>query len=214
MTQIRRKMTAVEGGHLHSKFQEVADEAGRTEITRVLEAITTLSGAVHQDRLRLRTEALSEIPDALARRIAILGELTLASEVTGLPEEGLDLSEQAVRYLALGEASRLLPTIRALEVRKASGGWDPVAIAIIRNRYIHQMRSLVGAFTLGPEARLGVDRVTLRLTRNRLADLSARMDDILTDASDISALLVAEERLRGLIERDFVSQGGVNGTGV
>jgi glutamate dehydrogenase len=197
-----------------SPGESIPDQDGRDGILRVLKVLPELSGAVHQDRLRLRTEALSEIPAELARRIAILGELTLASEVIGLPEEGLDLSGQLVRYLSIGEASRLLPTIRALEVRKASGGWDPVAIAIIRNRYLHQMRALVRSFTLGPEARLGVDRVTLRLTRNRLADLSARMDEILTDASDISALLVAEERLRGLIERDFLSQGGVNGTGV
>lgn len=197
-----------------SPGESIPDASVRSEIQAVLEALPTLSGTLHQERFRQRAENLPEIPADLARRIAVLGELTTASEIVGLPEEGLNMSGQIVRYLSIGEASRLLPTIRALETRKASGGWDPVAISIIRNRYIHQMRALVRAFTLGEEAKLGVDRVTLRLTRNRLADFARRMDTVLTDASDISALLVAEERLRGLIDRDFSSNGGVDGTGV
>ena len=196
-----------------SSGEEIPAPEARTHIRRVLELLPAISGTLHQERLRERAEALPEIPQDLARRIAALGELTTASELIRLPEDGLSLEEQVVRYLAIGEASRLLPTIRALETRKASGGWDPVAISIIRNRFILQMRSLVSAFHLGQEARLGVDRVTLRLSRNHLASLSHEMEVFLSDVSDIAALLVAEERLRAIIERQFVGQGGVIGTG-
>ena len=196
-----------------SSGEDIPDVSARDQISAVLDQLPKISGTLHQDRFRERAEALTEMPQALARRIAVLGELTTANEIIRLGEDGLTEREQIVRYLSIGEASRLLPTIRALETRKAAGGWDPVAISIIRNRFVLQMRRLVNAIELGPETRLGVDRVTLRLSRNHLASLSEEMEVFLTDASDIAALLVAEERLRAIIERDFVSQGGVVGTG-
>ncbi|MEL6345008.1 MAG: NAD-glutamate dehydrogenase domain-containing protein [Myxococcota bacterium] len=197
-----------------STGEEIPGKEARGQIQRVLSLLPTTSGTEHQDRFRIRAEALPELPPQLSRRIAVLGELSVASEVIKLPGATDRLQDVLVSYLAIGEASRLLPAIRALETRRSSGGWDPVAISLIRNRYIHQMRTLVQNINLGPEAKLGVDRVTLRLSRKHLARLSVEMDDVLTDTSDIAALLVAEERLRSIIERDFLSQGGVFGTGM
>ena len=59
-----------------------------------------------------------------------------------------------------------------------------------------------------------MDRVTLRLSRHHLASLSQEMDDILSDTTDIAALLVAEQRIRAQIQREFIDKGGVDGTGI
>ncbi|MEC8422124.1 MAG: hypothetical protein VX000_00030, partial [Myxococcota bacterium] len=75
-------------------------------------------------------------------------------------------------------------------------GWDPVAIGILRNRYLHLMRALVAAVDIGPEVRLGIDRVATRLGRGELKRLMELMDHILGERPDIAALLVAEERVR------------------
>ena len=40
------------------------------------------------------------------------------------------------------------------------------------------------------------------------------MDDILSDTTDIAALLVAEQRIRAQIQREFIDKGGVDGTGI
>ena len=111
-----------------------------------------------------------------------------------------------MRYLSLGEASRLLPAIRALESRKAEGGWDPVAIGILRNRYILLLRSLQDAVDVSHEVRLGVDRVATRLGRGDLKSLRQLMAHLLGDHPGVSALLVAEERVRAWIG-DYARQG-------
>ncbi|MDG1478958.1 MAG: NAD-glutamate dehydrogenase [Myxococcota bacterium] len=185
----------------------------QTQIHAVLERMEHLSGTTQQEQLRERIESLSEVPEALATRIASLGDLTIAHEITQLHKGG-NLDETVISYLAIGEASRLLPTIRVLESRRAEGGWDPVAISILRNRYLSQLRSLVNTIELGPEVALGVDRVTLRLSRGHLAGLAGEMESILSNASDIAALLVAEERIRARISREFAADSGVSGTGM
>jgi len=101
------------------------------------------------------------------------------------------------RYLAIGEASRILPVIRALETRRARGGWDPVATGILRNRYVMLLRQLCDAVAVGPEVRLGVDRLAVRLGRGVLSELQAEMDRVLGgEQQNLAALLVAEERVR------------------
>jgi glutamate dehydrogenase len=196
-----------------SPGESVPDADEQTQIRAVLDRMAQISGTTHHERFRARVESLSELPAALATRIAVLGDLTIAHEIVQL-HRGDNLDQTVISYLAIGEASRLLPTIRVLESRRAEGGWDPVAIAILRNRYLSQLRSLVRSIDLGPEVTLGVDRVTLRLSRGHLTGLAGEMESILSNASDISALLVAEERIRARISREFTARGGVSGTGM
>ena len=110
-----------------------------------------------------------------------------------------------VRYLAIGEASRLLPSIRALLVRPTQDRWDPVAMGILRNRYTLLMRQLFAQVPVGDDAKLGIDRLAQNLARQGtgpLAGLQAEMDQILGDDPGLATLLVAEERVRGWLARN------------
>ena len=178
-----------------------ADAEDAERIRAVLDRLGTLRGTAHEGRIEARTEAFSgtSLSLALRRRIAMLGELAVAREVALTHKDGWSLDDSIVRYLSLGEASRLLPAIRALETRKARGGWDPVAIGILRNRYLLLLRELQDAVDVRREVRLGIDRVATRLGRGELKPLRGLMSHLLGERPDVSALLVAEERVRAWI---------------
>ena len=74
------------------------------------------------------------------------------------------------------------------------GGWDPAANAILRSRFLHFLQQLVQQIDLGAEAKLGVDRAVLRLKLHHLNALNAEMENIITEATDLSALVVANAR--------------------
>jgi NAD-specific glutamate dehydrogenase len=173
-------------------------------ILAALNVLRSLPGTAHSTRLEARVDALlrSDVPAAIATRLAGLSKLTTAREVVRTAG-GRDLTDAAVRYLAVGEASRLLPAIRALEARRAESGWDPIAIGILRGRYIRLLRELALAVQVDEELSLGVDRVATRLALRRLAGLREMMDRILGDQPGIPALLVAEERVRGWLAREL-----------
>jgi NAD-specific glutamate dehydrogenase len=154
-------------------------------------------------RLRARRDQHADrgLPRKLAERIAALGELIACREIALLNDGSERMAATLVRYMAVGEASRVYAAIDALSARGAEGGWDPVAIGILRTRYLHLLRGLVEALRIGPEVRLGIDRVATRLYRDELKDLRAMMDHMLGERPDLAALLVAEERVRGWIAR-------------
>jgi glutamate dehydrogenase len=174
------------------------DKENLDGIKDALVRVGKAKGSELEARLRARAEAHVErgIPQRLADRIAALGELTTCREVALLNGGEERVSASLTRYLAIGQASRVLPAIHALEERVSQGGWDPVAIGILRNRYLHLMRALVDAVNVGAEVRLGIDRVATRLGRGELKELMSLMDHILGERPDIAALLVAEERVR------------------
>jgi glutamate dehydrogenase len=179
-----------------------ADAEDGGSILEALAALLSLPGTAHQARLDSRVDALvrADVPLALARALAGLSKLTTAREVARTAG-GRALSDAALRYLAVGEASKLLPAIRALESRKAEGGWDPIAIGILRGRYIRLLRDLAVATNVDDELSLGVDRVAQRLVLHRLGDLRTMVDHIVGDQPSIPALLVGEERVRGWLAR-------------
>ena len=45
------------------------------------------------------------------------------------------------------------------------GGWDLAANAILRNQFLDQLQELLRGIELGREANLGIDRVSLRLSK-------------------------------------------------
>jgi len=155
-------------------------------------------GSDLENRLRSRRDPLLArgIPSRAADRIAALGELTTCREIALLHNGEERVANTVIRYMALGETSRLLPAIRALDDRQSEGGWGPVAIGILRNRYLQLQRDLVRTVTIGAEVRLGIDRVAMRLGRRRLQTLQAVMDHILGEHPNLGALMVAEERVR------------------
>jgi glutamate dehydrogenase len=174
----------------------------RAAITEALALLPTLKGTEIEARLAARAEPHSSrgVPASLAMRVAALGKVTLAREAVLARRAGESLSDALVRTYAVGDASRLLHAIRALEARPASGGADGIAMGILRTRFVRLLRSLVAAVPIAPDVlALGLDRVTTRLNREDLRDLQSLMDGLLGESPDVAALLVAEERVRGWI---------------
>jgi len=175
-------------------------------IREVLGRLPKIRGTAHTERLRSRVKAFKAqgISSELASHLAGLGELTVAREIACLHDGKERLADTITRYLAIGEASRLLPAVRALELRRTQDRWDPVAMGILRNRYIALMRELCRVVPVSHEVRLGVDRLAVRLARSGSGALEAmqdEMDRILGDEPDLATLLVAEERVRAWIAR-------------
>jgi len=170
-------------------------------IRAVLARLGEMHGTAHEGRIESRMDEFggTSIPMVVRKRIALLGELAAAREIARSHTADESLDDAIVRYLSLGESSRLLPAVRALETRKAKGGWDPVAIGILRNRYVLLIRELESAVDVRREVRLGIDRVATRLGRRELKPLRELMAHLLGDRPDVSALLVAEERVRAWI---------------
>jgi hypothetical protein len=87
-----------------------------------------------------------------------------------------------------------------MRIEQTSGPWDQVALAILRNRFFLLMRQLYAAIPLGPEVRLGVNRIKRRLIRKGpLGTLTAEVESLLGSRPDTAMLLVAEERIRGAL---------------
>ena len=64
------------------------------------------------------------------------------------------------------------------------------------------MRELVQVVPVGPEVRLGVNRVRRRLVRRGpLATMANEMQEVLGEHATTANLLVAEERIRGHLAR-------------
>jgi glutamate dehydrogenase len=157
---------------------------------------------------RARIAAISEglvakgMASGIADKVAGLGELSIASEIAAIrPMHEDSLRDSVVRYLAIGNASRLLGAIRMLEVRRASGHWDQVATGILRTRFFGLLRALVERTPLEGGLKLGVDRASFRLGRGALKGVGEMVDHIVGESPDVGALLVAEERLRGAVLR-------------
>ena len=104
-----------------------------------------------------------------------------------------------------------------MRVEQTSGPWDQVALAILRNRFFALMRDLYAAIPLGPEVRLGVNRIKRRLIRKGpLGQLTTEVDRLLSARPDTAMLLVAEERIRGALasglgDIDISSNGTATG---
>ena len=101
-----------------------------------------------------------EDPPALAQQIAVLEELSTTVEIAALissetPSQS-EMDKAIVSYFAIGEASCILPMVRALEFRRAVGGWDPAATAILRSRFFHLQATLTRSFELNEKPKLGL----------------------------------------------------------
>ena len=175
-----------------------------TAFAEALARIGRMKGTALEARLddRAAKHINRSMPKALAARIAVLGEVAVAREVARAWKEGTHVSSEVTRYMAIGEASRILPAIRSMEALSAAAGWDSVAMGILRTRYILVMRNLLDAVDVGGEVRLGLDRVATGLSRGALKELREEVAHIIGDQPQVSNLLVAEERVRGWLARN------------
>ena len=201
-------------------FSDKEESQGEKEkIQAVLNRLPKLASTSQRERFNKTTAELTaqEIPVALAQRIAVLEELSATVEIaelisTNRPSKR-EMDKAIVSYFAIGEASCILPMIRALEFRRAVGGWDPAATAILRSRFFHLQATLTRSFELSREAKIGIDRILLRLTRKHLNSLNAEMTDMLEDSNDISALVVANARAQSWIRKHCTPGSPIQGTG-
>ncbi|MCB9763440.1 MAG: NAD-glutamate dehydrogenase [Alphaproteobacteria bacterium] len=177
-------------------------ELERTAV--LLDRIPRHRGRVETERVNSQVTNLSNkgVPRDLAQRAVQLTDLTIAREIALLQERTHDSDRDGiVRYLAIGEASGLLPGVRAIESRDTRSTWDPVALGILRTRFFHMLRKLMEVTPLGSELRLGTDRLAQKLREGKLAEVAEGVGAILGDAPDVGAFLVAEERLRAVVMR-------------
>ncbi len=144
---------------------------------------------------KLRTRG---VPKQLAQRCVNATDLTLAELISRLQAEREEGDRDAiVRTLAIGKASRLLPAIRVLENRSSAGRWDPIAIGILRQRYLDLLGEAVRRTPVGAQMRLRSDRLAHKLLwGGTLRNVATVLDGVLAEPPDISAFLVAEERVR------------------
>lgn len=190
--------------------ETIPNEKERQKIRKVLKIIPKLVSTSHKERANKNIEELKakDIPASLAEKIVALEDISFANEIAKISGR---IEKNIVSYYAIGESSVFIPTIRLLENRRAMGGWDPAANAILRSRFLHFLQQLVQKIDLGAEAKLGIDRAVLRLKMHHLKALNVEMENIITDATDLSALVVANSRAQSHIRK--VDNKKLKGTG-
>jgi hypothetical protein len=177
------------------------------QIAMTLEVLAKLPrrrGRVDRARLEAVAHTLSRkgLSPTLSNRVANWVDLTIAREIAVLRVEmGDTVRDAIVRYLAIGNASGLLPAVHRIERRRVAGQWDQLAVGILRSRYISLLRELVRRTPLDSELKLGVDRASFRLSRGALSSIGKTVDLIVGESASVGALLVAEERIRAAVLR-------------
>jgi glutamate dehydrogenase len=177
------------------------------QVAMSLEVLSNLArrrGRVDRARLEGVSNSMSQkgLSRALSDRVANMVDLTIAREIAMLRVEmGDSVRDAIVRYLAIGNASGLLPAVHRIERRRGAGQWDQLAIGILRGRYISLLRELVRRTPLDAELKLGVDRASFRLGRGALSSIGKTVDLIVGEGASVGALLVAEERIRAAVLR-------------
>ncbi len=179
-------------------------EEDSTRFHAALDAVAASRPRADQAATRASVDSLVEkgIPAALAAAIINRAFAVMASEVAKVAAaRNEDIALAAVRYQAVGTASRLLSTMRAVSTRKGGGRWDPVAMGILTLRYQTLLRDLVINDTTPVEVlQLGTDRAAETLAASgTLQAVASVVDRILGDSPDVAALLVAEQQIRASV---------------
>ena len=205
-TAITKPLNSMMGTWLFAGRLPDADH--QTKLQAVLKAMPRLVGSKDKERMLRDVEELTnkDVPTALANRIVALEDVALADQIALTMSDVSQVTSKTISYLAIGEASLFVQTIRALEDRRAIGGWDPAANAILRSRFLYQQYKLVDMVDLGDETTLGTDRVAFRLRLYHFAGIYAEMKTIIVDGVDLAGLVVANARAQAII-RSMASAG-------
>jgi glutamate dehydrogenase len=164
----------------------IAATRGSTDAAQVLANVTRL--------------AAKGIPQGVAESIITAANAAMASEVCAVAAaRGESVLEAASRYQAVGQASRLLPTLRSISARRGAGRWDPVALGILRLRYQSLLRDVGVRTTIGSELQLGVDKAAESLSTGSLREMARITEQIVGEAPDVASLLVGEQQIRAVL---------------
>ena len=198
-TAITKPLNSMMGTWLFAGRLPDADH--QEKLQAVLKAMPKLVGSKDKERMQRDIDELmtKDVPAALATRIVALEDVALADQIARTMDDVGQVKSKTIGYLAIGEASLFVQTIRALEDRRAIGGWDPAANAILRSRFLYQLNNLVNMVDLGDETTLGTDRVAFRLRLYHFAGIYAEMKTIIVDGVDLAGLVVANARAQALI---------------
>ncbi|MFN7143989.1 MAG: NAD-glutamate dehydrogenase domain-containing protein, partial [Myxococcota bacterium] len=139
------------------------------------------------------------ISTGTAERLVNGANAVLASEVCAIARaRGESLHDAASRYQAVGQASKLLPTLRSISLRRGAGRWDPVALGILRLRYQTLLRDVAVKTAIGDEFKLGTDKCAEALGTGPLREVGRVIDQIVGEAPDVASLLVGEQQIRAV----------------
>ena len=166
-----------------------------SKVNRQIKALSSYDGSGIQSLVN------KGLPQPLAAKVFASRSFTYASEIISLMKEGDSERDAIVRYLAIGEASGILGAVSSIESRAAAGKWDTVAMGMMRNRFLSLLRQVVQTTTLQPaDLRMSTERLAHRLKWGELKAMRQSMDAVLARANAVGAYLVAEERVRALLQ--------------
>jgi glutamate dehydrogenase len=171
-------------------FQAALDALAKTRTRADAQAAAMLVASLERGGL----------PADVAERMVVVGMASLASEVCAVAKaRGEDITTAAVRLQAVGHASHLLATLKAIAARRGAGRWDPVALGILRLRYQALLREVAIRTEIGPELKLGVEAASAALSAGALRDVARITEQVVGDAPDVASLLVGEQQIRAAL---------------
>jgi len=195
--------------------QELPTAQQQSMMQKVLERLPKLMvmSAQEQDKALVAELQSKEVPVALAEKIVALNHVTFAYEIAKDLDASANVDQAIVAYLAIGDASLFMKAIDLLDNRRATGGWDAAANAILRSRFFHLLKRLTQIIDLGPEMALGLDRIAFRLRTNHLSGIYADMQSLMGESIDLAALVVANARAQASIRNLTANTDRLQGTG-
>ncbi len=173
-----------------ARFREAIDAIASTRDSADATAFTTSVSKLEAKGIATSTAA----------GLVNAANAVMASEVCAIAaarNEGI--ADAASRYQAIGQASKLLPTLRSISQRRGAGRWDPVALGILRLRYQALLRDVAVRTPVGDELKLGTDKAAEALAAGPLRDVSRVIDQIVGEAPDVASLLVGEQQIRAVL---------------
>lgn len=177
-----------------------AEDAGRFK--EALTAIATTRDATETVSVNTHIASLVNmgIPQETAERIVFASGAAFASEICAVAAaRKMPIADAAQHYQAVGNASKLLPAIRAISLRRGAGRWDPVALGILRLRYQALLRDTATRVETQAEHVLGVDKAAEALSSGPLREVARIADMIVGADPDVASLLVGEQQIRAVI---------------
>lgn len=177
----------------------------RTTFGEALAAVASTRSTLDVQAARNHVVAYTSrgVPADLAESIVTAADAAVASEVCAVARARKEsVRDAALRYQAVGNASKILSTIRGIATRRGEGRWDPVARGILRLRLQGLLRELVTTVEVPPaQLALGVDRCAEALAGGELAPVAQLVDQIVGESPEVSAVLVAEQQIRAAMAR-------------
>ena len=179
----------------------VGEDAAKFNAALAALSATRSTADAHTARTHISSHVAKNIPQEVSERIVNASMAAAASEVCALARtRNESITDAAVRFQAVGHASRLLPTVRAIGARRGEGRWDPVARGILKLRYVALLREVTARAEIAPsQLRLGVDRVAEGLAGDGLKNVARVVEQIVGDSPDVPNLLVAEQQIRAAL---------------